>query len=130
MYLLDTNICIYAINHQPSHVRERLAAAARDEVAISSITAAELAFGALKTQRDNSRRAIQAFLGTVAVLDWGGDAVWRYAEARKELERIGQRIGERDLLIAAHAMSLSATVVTNNLGEFSRVPGLRWENWA
>jgi tRNA(fMet)-specific endonuclease VapC len=130
VYLLDTNICIYAINHKPAHVMQRLVAAGREGVAISSITAAELAFGAVKSQRASTRPAVELFLATLRTLDWGGAAVWQYASARLALERSGLRIGERDLLIAAHGLALGYTVVTNNLSEFTRVPGLRCENWA
>ena len=130
MYLLDTNICIFAINQRPPEVLDRLVAAGRKHVGISSITAAELAFGAVKSQRTGTRVNVEAFLATMPVFEWGGDAVWRYAETRLALEKAGRRIGERDLFIAAHALALDWTVVTNNESEFSRVPGLRWENWA
>lgn len=130
MYLLDTNICIYAINRRPPAVLQRIVDAGPRRIAISSITAAELAFGALKSQRPSTRPNVELFLATLPVLDWGGDAIWRYAETRHALERAGRRIGERDLLIAAQALALDCTVVTNDVGEFSRVPGLRWENWA
>jgi len=130
MYLLDTNICIYAINRRPPEVLDRLIAAGRNRVGISSITAAELAFGAVKSQRAGTRVNVEAFLATMPVLEWGGDAVWRYAETRLALEKAGRRIGERDLFIAAHALALDWVVVTNDEAEFARVPGLRWENWA
>lgn len=130
MYLLDTNICIYAINRRPPEVLDRLIAAGRHRVGISSITAAELAFGAVKSQRAGTRVNVEAFLATMPVLEWGGDAVWRYAETRLALEKPGRRIGERDLFIAAHALALDWIVATNDEAEFARVPGLRWENWA
>ena len=130
MYLLDTNICIYAINRRPPEVLDRLIAAGRNRVGISSITAAELAFGAVKSQRAGTRVNVEAFLATMPVLEWGGDAVWRYAETRLALEKAGRRTGERDLFIAAHALALDWVVVTNDEAEFARVPGLRWENWA
>jgi len=130
MYLLDTSICIYAINRRPPEVLDRLIAAGRNRVGISSITAAELAFGAVKSQRAGTRVNVEAFLATMPVLEWGGDAVWRYAETRLALEKAGRRIGERDLFIAAHALALDWVVVTNDEAEFARVPGLRWENWA
>ena len=130
MYLLDTNICIYAINRRPPEVMDRLIAAGRKAVGISSITAAELAFGGVKSQRAATRVNVEAFLATMPVFEWGGDAVWRYAETRLALEKVGRRVGERDLFIAAHALALDAIVVTNDEREFARVPGLRWENWA
>ena len=130
MYLLDTNICIYAINRRPPAVLDRLIVAGRKRVGISSITAAELAFGAVKSLRPGTRVSVEAFLATMPVIEWGGEAIWRYAETRMALEKAGRRIGERDLFIAAHALALEWTVVTNNESEFARVPGLRWENWA
>ncbi len=130
MYLLDTNICIYAINRRPAHVLQRIVQAGAQRTGLSSITAAELAFGAIKSQRAGTRANVEAFLATLPVFDWGGEAVWQYAEIRLALERAGRRIGERDLFIAAHAKALNWTVVTNDMGEFARVPGLRWENWA
>jgi len=130
MYLLATNICIYAINRRPPEVLDRLVAAGRKRVGISSITAAELAFGAVKSLRAATRVNVEAFLATMPVFEWRGDAIWRYAETRLALQKAGRRIGERDLLIAAHALSLDWAVVTNDESEFSRVPGLRWENWA
>jgi tRNA(fMet)-specific endonuclease VapC len=130
MYLLDTSICIYAINRRPPEVIERLIEAGRQRVGISSITAAELAFGAVKSKRAGTRVTVEAFLATMPIFEWGGDAVWHYADARLALETRGQRIGERDLLIAAHALALDRVVVTNDESEFARVPGLRCENWA
>jgi tRNA(fMet)-specific endonuclease VapC len=130
MYLLDTNICIYAINRRPPEVLDRLVVAGRKRVGISSITAAELAFGAVKSQRAGTRVNVEAFLATMPVFEWGGEAVWRYAESRLALAKAGRRIGERDLFIAAHALALDWVVVTNDGSEFARVPGLRWENWA
>jgi tRNA(fMet)-specific endonuclease VapC len=130
MYLLDTNICIYAINRRPEAVLARLIQAGPGQVGISSITAAELAFGAMKSERPKTRTNVEAFLATLPVFDWGGEAVWRYADVRLALERTGKRIGERDLLIAAHALALGWVVVSSDTSEFARVPGLRLENWA
>lgn len=129
MYLLDTNICIYAMKVRPASVLQRMVEAGPQGLAISSITAAELAFGAVKSERPATREALEFFLAKLRVLDWGTEAVWHYAQTRLVLERAGQRIGERDLFIAAHALALDCTLVTNNLREFTRVPQLRCENW-
>ena len=129
MYLLDTNICIYVINQRPPEVLDRLIDVGRKRVGISSVTAAELAFGAVKSKRAATRVNVEAFLATMPVFDWGGDAVWHYAETRHLLERVGRRIGDRDLMIASQALALGWSVVTNNESEFTRVPGLRCENW-
>lgn len=129
-YMLDTNICIYALNQRPVHVLKRIIAAGEGAVCISSITAAELAFGALKSTRPGTRANLEVFLSTLPELQWGGAAAWRYAEARLALEQAGRRIGERDLLIAAQAWAQNLTLVTNNIREFERIEGLKLENWA
>lgn len=129
-FMLDTNICIYALNQRPVHVLQRIVGAGEGAVCISSITAAELAFGAVKSTRAGTRGHLEAFLRTLPEVPWGGNAVWHYAEARLALEQSGRRIGERDLLIATHALSENLTLVTNNIREFERIQGLKLENWA
>ena len=129
-FMLDTSICIYALNQRPVQVLQRIVGAGEGAVCISSITAAELAFGAVKSTRSATRGHLETFLQTLPELSWGGDAVWRYAEARLALEQSGRRIGERDLLIAAHALAENLTLVTNNTREFERIEGLKLENWA
>jgi tRNA(fMet)-specific endonuclease VapC len=129
-YLLDTNICIYIINEQPARVLQRLIRAGRDSLAISTVTVAELAFGVAKSTRADSRAKLENFLSKFPILDWDQDAAWMYGNVRKALEAKGQRIGERDLLLACQALALDATMVTNNTREFERVDGLRLENWA
>jgi tRNA(fMet)-specific endonuclease VapC len=95
------------------------------------ITLAELWFGALKSTRpERTRASVDAFLRPFEVLLFDRDAAGSYAEIRLRLERLGRPIGERDLLIAAIARSRSLTVVTHNVGEFGRVPGLTVEDWA
>lgn len=128
-YMLDTNICIYAINQRPVQVLKRIVDAGEGAVCISSITAAELAFGAVQSTRVGTRANLEVFLSTLPELPWGGDAVWYYAQARLALEKAGQRIGERDLFIAAHALAQNLTLVTNNTREFERIEGLKLENW-
>jgi tRNA(fMet)-specific endonuclease VapC len=128
-YLLDTNICIYIINEQPTQVLQRLIQAGRESLAISTITVAELAFGVAKSTRADSRVKLENFLSKFPILDWGQDAAWVYGNVRKTLEAKGQRIGERDLLLACQALSLDVTLVTNNTREFERIEGLKLENW-
>ena len=128
-YMLDTNICIYAINHRPEAVLKKLIDAGAGVVCLSSITAAELAFGAVKSTRSDTRAKLETFFATLPSLAWGEEVVWHYAQARLALERAGQRIGERDLLIASHALANNLVLVTNNTREFERVPGLKLENW-
>jgi tRNA(fMet)-specific endonuclease VapC len=128
-YLLDTNICIYIINEQPAQVLQRLIQAGRESLAISTITVAELAFGVAKSTRADSRVKLENFLSKFPILDWGQDAAWVYGNVRQTLEAKGQRIGERDLLLACQALSLDVTMVTNNTREFERIEGLKLENW-
>lgn len=128
-YLLDTDSCIYAIKREPRIV-ERLREHGPEDFGISAVTIAELWFGAVKSSRPKQTRdSVDAFLVPFDVLPFGSAAAEAYAEARLHLERKGQPIGERDLLIAATAISLKLTIVTHNLREFSRVPHLRFEDW-
>ena len=128
--MLDTDICVDVIRGRSPTVRSRLERTNRDEVAVSSIVAAELWTGVWKsTQADRSRDALRAFLAYVAVLDWPSEAATAYGEIRARLERLGQSIGALDLLIAAHAIHETATLITRNLSEFRRVRGLKVESW-
>lgn len=130
MYLLDTNICAYIINRHPAQVRERLARCSADEVSVSSLTVAELRYGADKSSRPaQNHGSLDAFLSPLGIYDFDAKAAAAYGSIRVELEQRGTPIGPLDTLIAAHALSLDATVVTNSTREFSRVPGLRLENW-
>ncbi|HDD53650.1 MAG TPA: type II toxin-antitoxin system VapC family toxin [Thermosulfidibacter takaii] len=129
-YLLDTNICIYIIKKRPTEVLERLVSLDPEEVGVSSITVAELEYGVAKSSRPRqNREALLNFLAPLQILAFDDQAAQHYGKIRAYLERKGQTIGAMDLLIAAHARSLSLTLVTNNEKEFSRVPGLTVENW-
>jgi tRNA(fMet)-specific endonuclease VapC len=128
-YLLDTNICIYVINEQPAHVLQRLIQVGPESLVISTVTVAELAFGIEKSKRSGVRAKLENFLSKFPIQDWSQDAAWVYGRVRKSLEAKGQRIGERDLLLACQALALDATMVTNNTREFERVDGLKLENW-
>lgn len=127
--MLDTNTCIYALNHRPETVLQKLIEAGSGAVCLSSITAAELAFGAVKSSRPDTKSKLETFFAMLPTLPWGDDAIWHYAQTRLALERAGQRIGERDLFIACHALAKNLVLVTNNTREFERVPGLKLENW-
>lgn len=129
MYLLDTNICIYIINNKPVQVFERFSAIKIEQVAISSISVAELAFGVQKSGSQRNKWALQNFLSPLTILDYPAYAVWHYAELRHELQSNGKVIGGLDMLIASHALSLNATLVTNNTKEFERITQLKLENW-
>ncbi len=129
-YLLDTNICIYIINERPPAVLQRFLRHRLGELGVSAITASELAFGVAKSASKKNLAALEKFLAPLEVRAFGPDASWRYGLLRAALEARGQPIGALDTLIAAHALALDATLVTNDVTEFSRVPGLRLENWA
>jgi tRNA(fMet)-specific endonuclease VapC len=128
-YLLDTNICVYAIKRWPT-VIDRLHALSPDDVAVSAVTLAELWFGARKSSKPvPTRRNVDAFLLPFAVIPFDPAAADSYAEIRLELERAGQPIGERDLLIASTAHSRGFAVVTHNVSEFGRISGITVEDW-
>ncbi|WP_396268564.1 type II toxin-antitoxin system VapC family toxin [Ideonella sp.] len=130
MILLDTNICIYIINTKPAKVLARFKQYRLGEVGLCSVVAAELAFGVAKSGSTRNRQALEMFLAPLSILPFDEAAVWTYADLRAALERKGSPIGSLDTLIAAHALSLGATLVTNNTREFAKVPGLLLDNWA
>jgi tRNA(fMet)-specific endonuclease VapC len=128
-YMIDTNVCIDAIRRSNRAVIEKLQLHER-ETNISSITLAELRFGAEKSDRRSANlEELRRFLVQVSVLSFDAAASVEFGEIKATLSGSGRVIGPYDLLIAAHARSLGMTVVTNNRREFDRVPGLRVENW-
>jgi Predicted nucleic acid-binding protein, contains PIN domain len=129
-YLLDTNALSDLVRHPAGPVARRIAAVGEEAVCTSVIVACELRYGAAKKQSPALTERIDALLGRVTALPLEADADAHYAKIRAHLQRAGQPIGPNDLLIAAHALALGLTVVTDNVGEFSRVPGLAVENWA
>ncbi len=129
MILLDTNICIYIINSRPPEVLQRFRQYRMGEIGLCSVVAAELAYGVAKSGSLRNRQALEMFLAPLSILPFDEPALWAYGELRTELERRGTPIGSLDTLIAAHALSQRATLVTNNTDEFARVPGLQLENW-
>lgn len=130
MILLDTNICTYIINAKPAAVLERFQHHRLGDIGVCSVVAAELAFGVIKSGSIRNRETLKMFLAPSVVLPFDEYAVWYCGDLRADLERRGTPIGSLDTMIAAHALSLQATLVTNNIREFSRVPGLRLDNWA
>lgn len=129
IYLLDTNICIYIINNKPPHVFEKFKQYQLGQLGISSITASELAFGVEKSGSQRNKLALNKFLAPLEIFPYDEQAIWHYAELRHQLQSTGQSIGSLDMLIAAHALALKVTLVTNNVKEFKRVKGLIVENW-
>ena len=127
-YMLDTNIVSEMIRNPAGRAAQRARAAA-ESVCISVIVAAELRYGCARKGSPQLLRRVEEFLSEVPVLPFDVPADSDYGGIRAELEAAGRPIGSNDLLIAAHARALAATVVTANAGEFRRVPGLNVENW-
>ena len=128
-YLLDTNTVIYVLKKRPLAVLKTFNTHA-SQMAISSITLAELFHGAEKSARvDENLRTIEDFTSRLEVLAYGPKAAQHYGSVRAALEKKGKTVGVNDLHIAAHARSEGLVLVTNNLREFSRVPALQTENW-
>ncbi len=129
MYLLDTNIVSDMIRNPQGAIVRRIAAVGEAAVATSIIVAGELRFGAERRGSVRLTEQMEAVLRLLPVLALGDDADVRYGRLRADLERRGQVIGGNDMLIAAHALSIAATLVTDNVREFDRVNGLVVENW-
>ena len=130
-YMLDTNICIYAIKNRPVSVLRRLRANMERGLCVSTITLGELRYGVEKSAYPaKNERALLQFLSILEVLPFDDAAASEYGRIRAFLQKQGAPIGPLDTLIAAHAKSENRTLVTNNVREFMRVPGLKIENWA
>jgi tRNA(fMet)-specific endonuclease VapC len=127
-YLLDADTASYALRGQ-GRVGARILQHAPSEVCISSITLAELRFGAESKKSQKLRRAIRTFVKGVEVLAFDEAAADRFGEVAAALAERGTPIGVTDTLVAAHALSLGFTVVTNNTRHFGQVMGLKVENW-
>ena len=130
-YLLDTDICIYIAKRKPAGVLTRLERLRPGDVGMSVVTYLELVYGAHKSQQVDSNVAlIKQLSRLIPVQAMDAPAATYYGKLRAGLEKSGSLIGAYDLLIAAHALALDLTLVTNNVREFRRMPGLRLENWA
>ena len=129
-YMLDTNICIYAIKHKPPEVIKNFLKHDPDDMCISSITYGELMHGVEKSQAvERNRVAITLFLSSISILPFDNYAAEEYGKVRADLERKGTPIGPMDMLIAGHARSEGLVIVTNNTREFFRVDDLEVEDW-
>lgn len=129
-YMLDTNICIYAIRHKPDMVIKRFLQHDPEEMCVSAITYAELMHGVEKSMAvEKNRIAMSLFLSPITILEFHASAAEEYGKIRAELERKGTPIGPMDMLIAGHARSEGLILVTNNTREFWRVEGLIVEDW-
>jgi tRNA(fMet)-specific endonuclease VapC len=127
--MLDTNIVSDLIRNPVGDVTRRLAAEGEDSVAVSIIVAAELRYGSAKRGSPRLNALVDGMLRRITVLPLRLPADSAYGAIRTSLEARGRPIGHNDLLIAAHALTLDLPLVTDNVGEFTRVPGLRVENW-
>lgn len=129
-YLLDTDICIYIIKNKPKHIVDRFLTHSPGEIGISTISLAELRLGVAKSQfPEKNHLALENMLRPIEILPFNESAAMTYGEIRKILEKAGTPIGAMDYLIAAHSVSIEATLVTNNEREFKRVKKLKMENW-
>lgn len=130
-YLLDTNICIYIANRRPPGVQARFARLTPGDVGMSLVTYGELRYGAEKSaRREESLATLERLTTLIPVLLPDAATGACYGAVRAALEAAGTTIGNNDLWIAAHAVALNVTLISNNTREFERVPGLRLENWA
>jgi tRNA(fMet)-specific endonuclease VapC len=129
-FMLDTNICIYIIKKNPPQAAERVRALSPFEIGISSVALAELEYGVAKSSTpERNKEALASFLAPLEIAPFDDFAAIHYGEIRAHLEKGGLSIGAMDLMIASHARSLDVILVSNNLKEFQRVPGLKVENW-
>ncbi len=131
MYLLDTNICIFAIKKRPEIVLKRLEEKIKDGIYISSLTVAELEFGVANSQKvENNRIALLKFLSIFNILNFDDSDAVDYGRLKTDLKRQGRVIGPIDMLLAAQALNKELIFVTNNVKEFERVKGLNIEDWS
>jgi len=130
-YLLDTNICIYIIKKKEAGILRKLQSYRDEDLAVSTITIAELEYGVTKSKLTHRNRiALTSFLVPFEVLDFDQEAAVEHGLIRAWLEKEGNPIGSMDMLLAAQARSKSLVLVTNNEKEFAKVPGLKLENWS
>ena len=130
IYMLDTTSCIYLIKKQPKNVMNKFQSLTLGDVCLSSVTLSELLYGVEKSQQHKKNvLALEQFILPLDILPFGDEAAYQYGFLRAYLEKKDTPIGSMDLMIAAHALSIRAILVTNNVKEFSRVPKLVIENW-
>jgi tRNA(fMet)-specific endonuclease VapC len=128
-YLLDTNIVIYTMKNRPQQVKRRFQQH-HGRMGISTVTLGELVFGAEHSQQVERNLAdIEALAARLEVLPFDNKAAYHFGQIRATLYRIGQPIGPYDMMIAGHARASGLNLITNNVKEFERVPGLLLENW-
>jgi tRNA(fMet)-specific endonuclease VapC len=129
-YMLDTNIVIYTIKNRPAQVRDAFKKH-DDQMCISAVTYGELVYGAERSSQPERNLAdIERLVARLEIMPFDHHAAEHFGQLRAELYRIGRPIGPYDMMIAGHARALGLILVSNNMKEFERVPGLRLENWA
>ena len=129
-YMLDTNICSYILKNHPTAVKQKFEEVGAGNICISAIVLAELYYGAARHPEGIViRHEIDNFVSRLVVIPWDENAADHYGSIRASLEKAGTLVGAMDMLIAAHAKSCDATLVTNNLREFDRIKGLTLLNW-
>ena len=129
-YLLDTNVCVEVIRRRSASVIERILSQPAGEIAIGTVTVAELEYGVARSaQHARNKVALLLFLAPFEILPFNQEAAQQYGVVRRHLESRGERIGPMDLLTAAQALAAGLTLVTNNVGEFNRVVDLHVEDW-
>lgn len=129
-YMLDTNICSYILRDRPPSVRKRFEKAGEGTLFISTVVLAELFFGAARHPKGEIiRREIEDFVSRISILPWDEAAACHYGDIRAALEKKGKPIGALDMMIAAHARSCGATLVSNDLSHFEKVGALKLANW-
>jgi len=129
-FLLDTNACVDYLTGRYPNVVARIQGSPPDDLSLSSVVVAELRYGADRSARRRTNHArIDALLDEIECLDFDLQAAATYGRVRARLEAAGTPIGPNDMLIAAHALSRGLSVVTDNVGEFRRVKGLKVDNW-
>ena len=130
MYLLDTNVCIYFMKNTYPVLTERFLSCDPSQLAISSVTVFELEYGAEKSNwGERTRQKLAMFLSPFSILPFTSEDAVTAGKIRGYLERRGTPIGPYDIQIAAQGVSRGITVITHNIGEFSRVPNLKLEDW-
>jgi tRNA(fMet)-specific endonuclease VapC len=128
--MLDTDICIFITRKSEPSLLERIESVPLEQQCISVVTLAELLYGVqVSSKKKANQEVVDLFAQHIEVLEWTPDAAKHYAEIRADLKKKGQQLGSNDLLIAAHARSIGAVIVTNNVKDFGRVKGLKLENW-
>ena len=130
LYMLDTDMCSYIIRNRPEHVKDRLKEVEKKHgVGLSSVVVSELFYGAYKKGSSKLVKLIESFVDYFDIYDYDLRAAVEYGKLRAGLEKEGITLGAYDLQIAAHAISLNAVLVTNNLREFRRIKGIKVESW-